>query len=163
MKFKNCSLIFVFAFITMQWPGYFYALSLTDYTGKKITLNNKNYTFSIIKSKGDVILKTLMCDDDSTIRFYVGGYHGLNDMHELDINNNSTKEKMILKFPSSMSGGKENYYRNLFAGNLHFKKGIYQIKLPQTDSAWDNLHEKHFCADYGGNDTYSDISNLQQQ
>lgn len=151
----------MFAFITMQWPGYFYAFTLSDKAGKTITLNNTGYTFSIIKPKTDIMLKTLMCDDSTTIRFYVGGYHGLDEVHELSIINTSTKEKMIIKFPSSMSGGEEKYYRNLFAGNLHFKKGTYQIRLPVTDSAWNNLKEKHFCADYGGNDTYSDISFLQ--
>lgn len=161
MTLKNCSFIFAFAFITMQWPGYFYAFTLKDEAGKTITLNNSDYSFSIIKPKTDIMLKTMMCDDSTTIRLYVGGYHGLDETHELAITNTSTKEKMILKFPSSMSGGKENYYRNLFAGNLRFKKGNYQIKLPQTDSAWNNLKEKHFCADYGGNDTYSDISLLQ--
>ena len=148
----------------MQWPGYFYSFTLTNDAGETITLNNKNYIFSTVKpAKGDIMLNTLMCDDSTTIRFYVGGYHGLNDMHELDIINTSTKEKMIIKFPSSLSGGEEKYYRNLFAGNLHFKKGTFQIKLPATDAAWDNLKEKHFCPDYGGNDSYRDISFLQQQ
>ena len=164
MTLKSCSLIVVLALITMQWPGYFYAFTLTDDTGKTITLNNKNYIFSIIKpAKGDIILNTLMCNDSTTIRFYVGGNHGLDITHELDIINNSTKEKMVIKFPSSMSGGEEKYYRNLFAGDLHFKKGIYQIKLPAADSAWNNLKEKHFCPDYGGNDSYWDVSFLQHQ
>src|SRR5690242_12946566 len=162
MTIKNCSWLLVFVFITMQCPGYFYAFTLTDNAGQTITLKNKNYTFTAIRpAKTEAMLRTLMCDDSTTIRFYVGGYHGLNDVHELDIMNTSTKEKMIIQFPSSMSGGENKFYRNLFAGNLHFKKGTYQIKLPQTDSAWNNLQEKHFCADYGGNDTYSDISLLQ--
>jgi hypothetical protein len=162
MTIKNCSWLLVFVFITMQWPGYFYAFTFTDDAGNIITLKNKNYTFTAIRpAKTEAMLRTLMCDDSTTIRFYVGGYHGLDDMHELDIMNISTKEKMVIQFPSSMSGGADKFYRNLFAGNLHFKKGTYQIKLPQTDSAWNNLKEKHFCADYGGNDTYSDISLLQ--
>ena len=163
MTLKSCSLIVVLVFITMQWPGYFYSFTLTDEAGKTITLNNTKYTFTAIRpAKTEVMLRTLMCDDSSTIRLYVGGYHGLDDVHELDIMNTSTREKMVIKFPSSMSGGNEKYYRNLFAGSLHFKKGSYQIKLPATDSAWNNLKEKHFCPDYGGDDSYWDISYLQQ-
>ena len=70
---------------------------------------------------------------------------------------------MIIEFPSSLSGGREKYYRNMFAGKIFFKNGTYQIKLPASNSAWDNLQEKHFCPDYGGNDRYWDISNLQKQ
>jgi hypothetical protein len=152
----------LFALTTMQWPGYFYAFTLTDDAGKTITLKNNDYKFTAIRPvKTEAILRTLMCDDSTTIRLYVGGYRGLDDAHELDIMNISTKEKMVIQFPSSMSGGNEKFYRNLFAGNFHFKKGTYQIKLPQTDSAWNNLKEKHFCADFGDNDTYSDISFLQ--
>jgi hypothetical protein len=163
MKFGSSSFILAFAFIAMQWPGYFYAFTLTDDTGKIITLKNTNYIFTAIRpAKTEAMLRTLMCDDSTTIRFYVGGYHGLDDVHELDIMNILTKEKMVIQFPSSMSGGDDKFYRNLFAGDIHFKKGTYQIKLPATDSAWDNLIEKHFCADFGGNDTYSDISFLQK-
>jgi hypothetical protein len=164
MKLKNYSIVLAFVFITMQWPGYFYSFTLINDAGETITLSNKNYIFSTVKpAKGDIMLNTLMCDDSTTIRFYVGGYHGLDDVHELDVVNTSTKEKMIIKFPSSMSGGENKFYRNLFAGNIHFKKETYQIKLPSTDTAWNNLKEKHFCADYGGNDSYWDISYLQQQ
>jgi hypothetical protein len=70
---------------------------------------------------------------------------------------------MMIEFPSSLSGGENKFYRNLFAGDLKFKTGSYQIKLPATDSAWNNLHEKHFCPDYGGDNSYWDISMLQHQ
>ena|GEM_PF-5604755 len=63
----------------------------------------------------------------------------------------------------SLSGGKEKFYRNLYAGNLVFRKGFYRIKLPDSDVGWDNLQEKHFCPDHGGVDTYYDISNLQKK
>lgn len=133
-----------------------------DAAGKLITQNNKDYKMTTVKpAKGDVMLDILMCDDSATIRFYVGGYHGLDDMHSLEIIQLGTKEKMTIVFPSSLSGGKDKFYRNLFVGKLSFQKGNYIIKLPASDSAWDNLHELHFCPDYGGVDSYWDISGLQ--
>lgn len=147
-----------------QWPGYFYSFTLTDASGKLITTSNKDYTFKAIKpAKGDIMLDVLMCSDSVTIRFYVGGNHGLYDAHSLEITNVPGKTKMTIEFPPSISGGTEKYFRNLFTGNLNFKKGDYQIKLPASDSAWDNLKEKHFCPDYGGDDSYWDISALQHQ
>ena len=164
MKLKSWSTALAFVFITVQWPGYFYSFMLTDNTGNLITTNNHNYKMTIISpNKTGVILNLLMCGDSATIRFYAGGNHGLEGTHSLQIQNINTKERMIIQFPSSLSGGKDKYYRNLFAGNLNFKKGAYEIKLPATGSAWDNLEEKHFCPDYGGNDSYWDISYLQQQ
>ena len=147
-----------------QWPGYFYSFTLADTTGKLITVNNKDYKFTAVKpAKGDIMLDILMCADSTTLRFYTGGFHGLSDTHKLEIIKLSSKEKMMIEFPSSLSGGKEQYYRNLFVGKLVFKKGTYQIKLPASGGAWNNLREKHFCPDFGGNDSYWDISNLQKQ
>ena len=98
MKLKNYTAALAFVFITMQWPGYFYAFTITDDAGKTITLNNKNYIFSPVNpGKDGIMLNTLMCNDSTTMRFYVGGNHGLDDMHELDIVNTSTKEKMVIK------------------------------------------------------------------
>ena len=151
-------------FAASQWPGYFYSFTLTDNNGKLITLANTGYQFTPLKpEKGSLILNVLMCDDSTTIRFYAGGNNGLYDAHKLEITSTSAKEKMVIEFPPSISGGKEKYFRNLFVGNLQFKKGFYQIKLPAADSEWDNLKEKHFCPDYGGNDSYWDISYLQHQ
>ena len=146
-----------------QWPGYFYAFTLTDATGKVITKNDKNYKMTPVKpSKGsDIMLDVLMCDDSTTVRFYVGGYHGLSDTHALEIVQLGTQVKMTIEFPSSLSGGKDKFYRNLFIGRLSFLKGTYKIKLPMSDSGWDNLQEIHFCPDYGGVDSYWDISGLQ--
>jgi hypothetical protein len=149
-----------------QWPGYFYSFTLIDAAGKPVTASDQGYQMKPVKptAKGsDVMLSILMCNDSTTIRFYVGGYHGLGDMHKLEITHLDTKEKMVLEFPSSFSGGKDKYYRNLFAGSLVFKKGSYLIRLPASDSAWDNLHELHFCPDYGGADSYWDISKLQKR
>lgn len=147
-----------------QWPGYFYAFTLTDESGNLINLKNNNYTFTILKpAKNDMILEMLMCSDSETLRFYAGGNHGLGDLHQLEVLNKNSKEKMTIVFPSSFSGGENKFYRNLFAGAIKFKKGIYKIQLPVTDSAWNNLTEKHFCPDYGGNDSYWDIGSFQKQ
>ena len=148
-----------------QWPGYFYAFTLTDAAGKVITKNDKDYDMTPVKPpKGsDIMLDILMCGDSTTTRFYVGGYHGLSDTHALEIIQLSTKQKMTIEFPSALSGGTDKYYRNLFAGKLSFQNGTYRVKLPTSDSAWDNLRELHFCPDYGGMDSYWDISALQAQ
>src|SRR5258705_10838564 len=83
---------------TAQWPGYFYAFTLTDAAGKLITQNDKEYKMTTVKPpKGDIMLSVIMCGDSTTIRFYVGGYHGLDDKHKLEIVKLSTKEKMIIE------------------------------------------------------------------
>ena len=159
--FLICLLLPVYS--AAQWPGYFYSFTLTDAAGKPVTASDHGYEMKPVRPSkgGDVMLNVLMCSDSTTIRFYVGGYHGLGDMHKLEITHPGTKEKMVIEFPSSFSGGKDKYYRNLFAGNIVFKKGSYSVRLPASDSAWDNLHELHFCPDYGGVDSYWDISKLQ--
>lgn len=149
MTLKNCSAALAFVFITIQWPGYFYSFTLTDNAGKIITLHNSDYEMKVVKPETYMVVNVLLCSDSTILRFYAGGNNGLSNPHTLQIQNINTKEKMVIKFPSSLSGGEDKYYRNLFAGNLKFKKRTYQIKLPVTDSAWDNLKEKHFCPDYG--------------
>jgi len=158
-------IFFLFSlYAAAQWPGYFYGFTFTDAAGKLITKDNKDYAFKIIRpEKGDIMLDILMCDDSTTIRFYAGGNNGLYDSHKLEVTHVPDKTKMTIEFPPSISGGSDKYFRNLFLGNLNFKKGNYQIKLPATDAAWDSLKEKHFCPDYGGNDSYWDISALQHQ
>jgi len=148
---------------TAQWPGYFYAFTLTDAAGKLITANDENYKMTTVRpaKENDIMLDILMCGDSTTTRFYVGGYHGLDDTHSLEIIQLSTNEKMTINFPSALSGGKDKFYRNLFVGKLSFRQGTYTIKLPASDEAWDNVHELHFCPDYGGVDSYWDISGLQ--
>ncbi len=159
--------IFLFTpvFASSQWPGYFYSFTLTDSSGKLITVNNKNYTFTPARpANSKILLNVLMCGDSITIRFYEG-YKDFDRVQQLEIvrANHSSKEAMVIEFPPSLSGGKEKFYRNLFAGNLIFQKGIYKIKIPKTDSGWDDLQEKHFCPDYGGVDIYYDISAFQKQ
>ena len=70
-----------------QWPGYFYSFTLTDATGKLITVKDKAYKMTIVKPAkgGDVMLDIGMCGDSTTLRFYAGGYHGLDDTHKMEI------------------------------------------------------------------------------
>ena len=85
--------------IRCNGPVIFIRSHLPDDAGQIITLNNKNYTFTAIRpAKTEAMLRTLMCDDSTTLRLYAGGYHGLDDVHELDIMNTSTKEKMVFNF-----------------------------------------------------------------
>ena len=163
MKSVSFFLVLMLVFSVNQWPGYFYSFTLTDKAGKLITVHNSNYKIKIINPETYMVINVSLCNDSTTLRFYAGGNHGLENTHLLQIQNVITNEIMVIKFPSSLSGGNDKYYRNLFAGDLNFKKEIYQIKLPSTDSAWNNLKEKHFCPDYGGNDSYWDISFLQHQ
>ena len=71
-------------------------------------------------------------------------------------------EEMIIEFPPSISGGKEKYYRDLYAGTLKFKNGIYEIKLPATDDQWDKLKEIKVCPDTYNRNGYFDVSEYQQ-
>ncbi|MGH2575543.1 MAG: hypothetical protein ACRDFC_07580, partial [Ignavibacteria bacterium] len=121
-----------------QWPGFFYTFELKDNNGKFIDTSNENYRITTVMpdTSEDVILGIRICEDNKTWRFYVGGYYKdlgktrklkiekLNDPGEVDI--------MIIEFPSTLSGGKEKYYRNLYAGEIKYIKGTYRIKLPKS-------------------------------
>jgi hypothetical protein len=150
---------------TAQWPGYFYTFTLSDSAGKLISTKSIDYKITPLKpAEGRVLLQIDMCTDNKTLRFYEG-YKDFDTIQQLQIVklNSKSSEIMIIEFPPSLSRGKEKFYRNLYAGNLVFRKGIYRIKLPDSDVGWDNLQEKHFCPDYGGVDTYYDISSLQKK
>jgi hypothetical protein len=158
-------LLFVTATSFSQWPGYFYTFILKDSDGKVIDSSNKNYQMETIKGveSDDLLLSIKMCDDNSAWRFYEGGYHGLDKTHMLKITNSGTGEVMTIKFPPSMSGGKEKYYRDLYAGKIKFKKGTYKIKLPESDDEWDDLKEIKICPLSYMTNHYYDISGFQNQ
>jgi len=54
---------------------------------------------------------------------------------------------MSIELPSSLSGGKEKYYRNLYAGKIKYRKGLFRIRLPETDDEWNSLREFNLCPD----------------
>ena len=161
--------IIIFLIVTgtalAQWPGYFYTFVLKDNNGNVIDSSNRNYEMTTVKAEGssDIMLSIKMCDDNSAWRFYEGGYHGLDQTHMLKITNSSTGEVMTIKFPSSMSGGKEKYYRDLYAGAIKFKKGTYKIKLPESDDEWDDLKLIYICPLSYMTNRYYDISSFQNQ
>ena len=147
-----------------QYPGYFYTFRLTDADGKMITLKDSDYKMKVlIPLNSKVLLAIDACRDDTTMLHFYKGYTNLDRIHQLQITkmNSHPKERMIIKFPSSLSTSKEPFYHNLYAGNLIFGKGVYIIKLPSTSKGWDELTIKHLCPDYGGVDKYYDISSLQ--
>ncbi len=156
--------MFVLAFTfyaTAQWPGNFYSFILKDPSGKTITPENTEYKITPVGKKTDVVLGIEFCNDSKVWRFSEGGNHYMGSTQELKIENHSSE--MIIEFPSSMSGGKEQYYRNLYAGIINFKKGITKIKLPHTDAQWDNIKEIKLCIDGINFTSFYDISEFQQE
>ena len=147
-----------------QWPGFFYTFSLTDGSGTAIDSASKNYEMTAIKTndKTDIMLSIKTCSDHVTWKFYEGGYD-IGDVEKLKITKLDNNETMTIVFPSSLSGGKEKYYRNLYAGVIIFKKGTYEIKLPKSDNEWDGLKEKDICPLSYMTTTYYDISGFQDQ
>jgi len=158
-------LLFVTSTAFSQWPGYFYTFVLKDSDGNAIDSTNKDFKMETIKGEKstEMMLSIERCDDNSAWRFYEGGYHGLDQTHKLKITNSKTGEEMTIKFPPSMSGGKEKYYRDLYAGVIKFKKGTYKIKLPETDNEWDGLKQIKICPLSYMTNRYYDISGFQDQ
>ena len=150
-----------------QWPGNFYAFILKSATGSVITPANKEYKMiTVPASLAGVVMEIKICKDDSVWRFYEGGNHYMGSTQQLKIVriiNGKISGSMIIEFPPSMSKGKEQYYRNLYAGVLRFKKGILKIKLPPTGEEWDNLNEMKLCEDGINFTSYYDVSNYQNQ
>jgi hypothetical protein len=150
-----------------QWPGNFYAFILKDASGNIITPGNKDYKMIAIDDTAmDVVVGIKICKDDTVWRFYEGGNHYMGSTQKLKIVkdvNGKNPEDMIIEFPPSFSKGKEQYYRNLYAGELKFKKSTLVIKLPQTDEQWDNLKELKLCEDGINFTSYYDVSSYQNK
>ena len=172
---KRVLAIIIFSFVLYQavlfaqWPGYFYAFELKDSGGNKIDSASANYKMTTVPCNdcGDnIVMGISICGDNKTWRYYAGGYYQyLDNTNMLKIEkivNGTAAETMIIEFPATLSGGKDKYYRNLYIGELKFKKGTYKIKLPETNNAWDGLKEIKLCPD-GVNENYSffDISKFQ--
>lgn len=170
MKRKILFLIIVFIAIFLshsyaQWPGNFYAFVLKDAKGTIITSASAEYKMIVVPdSSVDVVLNIKICNDDFTWRFSEGGNHYMGSTQKLKIVrtiDGKTGENMIIEFPLSISKGKEQYYRNLYAGTLKFKNGIIKIKLPKTDAEWDNLKEMKLCEDGINFTSFYDVSKYQ--
>lgn len=135
--------------VSAQWPGYFYAFVLTDSEGNAIDSSNKEYKMTPVKSSetSGVLLSVKICDDNRTRRYYEGAVD-LDKTNKLKIEkmkDGLAVETMVIEFPSSLSGGKDKFYRDLFAGELKFQEGTYTVKLPETDKQWDALKEIKLC------------------
>lgn len=157
-------LLFAVSSVFAQWPGYFYTFELKDGSGKSVDSNSSGFKMETIKANisSDIMLSIKMCDDNKTWRFYEGGFHDLDKTHKLKVTDLNSDDEMIIEFPSSFSGGDESYYRNLYAGEIKFKKGTYKIKLPATDGEWNALKEKKVCPLSYMDVTYYDISSFQK-
>ncbi len=113
-----------------------------------------------------VVMEIKICDDDSVWRFYEGGNHYMGSTQKLKIVktvNGKISGNMIIEFPPSFSKGKEQYYRNLYAGALKFKNGTVKIKLPKTGTQWDDLKEMKLCGDGINFTSYYDVSSYQDK
>ena len=155
-----------FFFFSAQWPGNFYAFILKDAQGNIIRPADTAYKMIEINKDFGVVLGIEICKGDSVWRFYEGGNHYMGSTQELKIIKNITgqaPDSMIINFPPSFSKGKDQYYRNLYAGDLKFKKGIVKIMLPQTDMQWDNLKELKLCEDGINFTSYYDVSDFQNK
>jgi len=164
-------LILFSASVHSQYPGYFYAFELKDADGKSIDTTTKEYTGKTIVCSGceeNIVLGIRICEDNKTWRFYAGGnYTHLDRSNLLRIDklvNGEVSETMTIEFPATLSGGKDKYYRNLYAGVITFKNGNYKVMLPKTDEEWNNLDEIKLCPDkVNSNYSFYDISRLQKQ
>jgi hypothetical protein len=150
-----------------QWPGYFYAFELKDPDGNIIDSNNTNYKMTALPCCNEIVTGISICEGNKTWHFYAGGNANLDKTNSLKIErmeNGSPVETMIIDFPATLSGGKEKYYRDLYAGEIKFKKGKRKVKLPKTDDDWDNLKElrEKICRLSYAISVYYDISEFQK-
>ncbi len=155
--------------IKAQWPGYFYAFELKDSDGNLIDSNSTNYKMLAIPCTecSGLLVTIKICEGNKTWHFYAGGNTDLyktNTLQIIKIENGIPSDTMTIEFPPSLSGGKEKFYRDLYAGELKFKKGRVKIKLPKTDDNWDNLNEikEKICRLYYAASLYYDISGFQK-
>lgn len=150
-----------------QWPGYFYAFELKDAEGNTIDTNNTNYKMTPVSATENLVTGIEICDGNKIWHFYAGGNKDLDKTNSLRIekmNNGSVIETMTVYFPATLSGGKEKFYRDLFVGELKFKKGKLTVRLPETDNQWDNLPklEEKICRLSYAKSVYYDISGFQK-
>lgn len=148
-----------------QWPGNFYAFHLEDSSGHVIDARNHAYKMSAIQSDSFIVVGIEHCKDSTLWRFSEGGNHYMGTTQKLKIEKivkEEMSEVMIIEFPPSLSGGKDKYYRDLYAGTLKFRKGTYKITLPQTDGQWDRLKELKLCPNDYSNNSFFDISEYQK-
>ena len=160
--------LFLLGFIfnaVAQWPGNFYTFFLQDSSGHEIDAGNNAYKLSAIRVDSFTMVEIKPCKDNKLWRFYEGGNHYMGTTQKLKIEKagrGKSTEVMIIEFPPSISGGKEQYYRDLYAGTLKFRNGTYRINLPETDDQWDKLKEIKVCPDTYNRNGYFDVSEYQQ-
>lgn len=150
-----------------QWPGYFYAFELKDSDGNTVDSSNANYKMTTVPCCTTIVTGIKICDGNKIWHFYAGGNSDLDKTNSLKIDrleNGVVTETMTIDFPPTLSGGKDKFYRDLYAGEITFKKGTYKIRLPKTDDDWNNLPEmkEKIChLSYAVSD-YWDISKFQK-
>jgi hypothetical protein len=167
IKIAAFNALFLLGFIfnaVAQWPGNFYTFFLEDSSGYAIDTGNNAYKMSTIQMDSFTVLGIDLCKDNKLWRFYEGGNHYMGSIQKLKIEKTvkgKSPEVMIIVFPPSISGGKDQYYRNLYVGTLKFRNGIYKIKLPGTDDQWDKLKEVKLCPNEYDHNGYFDVSEYQ--
>ena len=155
--------VLISVYARAQWPGYYYAFVLEDTNGNIIDSSDHSYLMEP-KAGSDsfkVLLNIEMCEDIKTWKYYEG-YKDFDKVNYLKINKAGDTEAMIIEFPPSLSAGKDRYYRNLFLGIIKFKRGVYKVRLPQTDDEWDSLKQIKLCSDPYNENRFFDISDFQK-
>jgi hypothetical protein len=167
VKYTTIFLVFIAIFcsnIYSQWPGCFYAFELKGADGKPIDSLSTDYKMVLDKDANPYLLNVKMCESAGMWRYYIGdkNLYITNSLYIVRSSKGDAKDTMIIKFPPSLSGGKEKFYRNLYAGSFTYKPGIYSIILPVTDEVWDGLKEIAVCPLSYMKTTFYDISSFQK-
>lgn len=173
MKNKLSILVLLFLFFGSvsfsQWPGYFYAFGLKDSVGNIIDSTNKSCTMKTIPcgNCNGLVLGIKICEGNTIWHYFAGGNTNLDKTNFLQIikkDNNSASDTMTIEFPPTLSGGKEKFYRDLYIGDVIFRKGTYKVILPKSDDEWDNLPElkEKICRLSYAVSLYYDISKFQK-
>ncbi|MEO8665413.1 MAG: hypothetical protein ABI462_07940 [Ignavibacteria bacterium] len=146
-----------------QYPGAYYGFELYGADGMRVDSLSREYKL-YIDSAGEGPVSIGICEDNKLWRLYKGdkNLYVASDMVVERSLNGGKVEKMRLKFPSPLTGGKEKYYANLYIGVIEFAPGTYKIRFPKTSSEWDALKEKVYCPDDYSLNKYFDISGYQK-
>lgn len=157
-------LLFTAISVHAQWPGAYFTFQLKDKDGF-ITADNDNYKIFLDKSTVVGPSSISMCKDKKMWRFYKGD-KDLYQSNVIKIVKMNDSDTMSVEIPSSKAKVKDGeYYANFYIGNLKFKKGLFVMSLPKTDSEWEEVTNKEIemCTETYGYNKYFDISKFQKK
>lgn len=157
-------LVFISSGVFAQYPGCKYTFDFRGTDGKYVDTSNKSYVFTLDYSKNSGPTSIGICEDNKTWDLYKGDVN-MSQTSLLIVKRLSGGEvidSMIIKFPPTLSGGKDKFYRDLHVGTIKYKKGTRKIRLPRSDKDWDELKTVKLCP-YPNNEVeLFDISEFQK-